>query len=502
MNRSRKTDCMILMCLLLFSCVGCGKRNVDNHSSDPVSESSVQSENGGISNPKEIDTEQIWQTEFDVESEKGNVGHVKIYADILVPDTDTLSVATVKEIAFDKEFKKNLAEKLYENGTVYESETLTKKEIAEKIEIENELIQEMQDEMTNLSNGESGLDAESAEDFLELYGNEIENSRKYINDLTDMLENAPEEHLPATDYSEDSYTGELDGVRYNLEFFNSREMAEPDAEPGLMGEIKQISGSRDFWFEPESLGAFVPEELQGMEGVLYDSEEPFSGKNQCSLLEEDAVKSGEQFLSRLGFSDLSLFSVRPVTFRNSNAPEQFVTDGWSLTFCRKINGAATDPNLNGYIVKTKRGDEEFIYTSEAGSYVTLEFNDRGILYFRYSNPMEQTAVTEEIEILPLETVENIMEDILKNDTDSVLNRPESYNAYTLSFNYMSLIYFRMRNREVPGEYSYVPVWELTNTPVDPTGSAGSDSDWLLINAISGERIDLVYELTGVEQSDK
>lgn len=56
------------------------------------------------------------------------------------------------------------------------------------------------------------------------------------------------------------------------------------------------------------------------------------------------------------------------------------------------------------------------------------------------------------------------------------------------FNAMELIYFRMKNVDEPGSYSYVPVWRLCNE------SEYSYDNPILVNAIDGTVIHLLDEL--------
>lgn len=61
-------------------------------------------------------------------------------------------------------------------------------------------------------------------------------------------------------------------------------------------------------------------------------------------------------------------------------------------------------------------------------------------------------------------------------------------------NEMQLIYFRIRDEENPGVYSYVPAWRLASVSrleIEPPVQINAA---VLINAIDGSEIDLFNEM--------
>ena len=61
-------------------------------------------------------------------------------------------------------------------------------------------------------------------------------------------------------------------------------------------------------------------------------------------------------------------------------------------------------------------------------------------------------------------------------------------------NGMDLIYFRIRDEENPGAYSYVPAWRLASVQRDETEHFVECSEAVLVNAIDGSEIDLFHEM--------
>ena len=100
------------------------------------------------------------------------------------------------------------------------------------------------------------------------------------------------------------------------------------------------------------------------------------------------------------------------------------------------------------------------------------------------NPIEVTAVTKDVKLLPLENIQNIIQDELKNHTDE-FQCNEKNGSY--SFNSLELIYFRVPDDAKEGYYSYVPVWRLC----DAYGEEDEHRTYanaIFINAIDGSAI--------------
>ncbi len=109
------------------------------------------------------------------------------------------------------------------------------------------------------------------------------------------------------------------------------------------------------------------------------------------------------------------------------------------------------------------------------------------------NPIETTDMSAAVGLLPFQTIQDIMRDQLLNHIRK-LRFYYYQNKKNVSFDEMALIYFRVRDKENQGTYSYVPAWRLGDR------QSGSDSNMinvenpLLINALDGSWINLYEEM--------
>lgn len=447
---------VFLTLIFLCSMSGCGKRKVDytdiDTKTDEADTGSEAAEETGT-DPGDI-TEETWQTEFDVNSENTILEHVKIDADIVVPETDSLSVVSVKPVYFDEAYKKDFLSKIYDNGAAY------------------------------------------------IYDFEIGEGTKDI----------------SSDYHEDVYVGEIDGKSY-ISIFESGEddgilieecgglkstillqngETYPSDDP-IADQIRKENSSRKLMIQAEDIADACPEEFESADecqitpGRYYSySEDTDQLDNRCSMSEGEAVSKTEDFLTKLDFSDMELQSVEPLIF--SNGPfggQTYVWDGYCLFFTRQANGVTIVDEFTDYYQKREIDGWDYEAYGNMNSALRVYINDNGILQLEYVNPMKEEERTEDVSILPLENVQNIMQEILENDPDSVFSTATTGNYI---FDQMELTYMRLRGEDE--SYSYVPVWQLS----DVSGKFSETNHvWLIVNAIDGTQIDLFYELTGLTE---
>ena len=95
-----------------------------------------------------------------------------------------------------------------------------------------------------------------------------------------------------------------------------------------------------------------------------------------------------------------------------------------------------------------------MYSMNSG--IALSIMDEGVIGMELCCPIEITSVTKDVELLSMENIQTIMRNELTEHIDQYPSL-ESVNYYTN----MELIYFRIRDEEKKGYYSYVPVWRLS-----------------------------------------
>lgn len=146
----------------------------------------------------------------------------------------------------------------------------------------------------------------------------------------------------------------------------------------------------------------------------------------------------------------------------------------------------TDRNFR----KLKKESEEPQYFLKAQ--IEVYVNDKGVIGMRAYNPVETVSISEGVDLLSLDAVKGIIKDQVTNHyKDFRFKVGVSDSGKYVHFGRLELIYFRIRNKENAGNYSYIPVWRL---------SGGYDSDYpkylenpVLINAIDGSVIDFYEE---------
>ena len=117
-------------------------------------------------------------------------------------------------------------------------------------------------------------------------------------------------------------------------------------------------------------------------------------------------------------------------------------------------------------------------------------NENGVIGMKAQNPIEITGILDKTELLPLEAIQGIVKEQLAGDVS--MFRFESKKAIT--FNEAALVYFRVRDKENAGYYSYVPTWRLAFVKYhDADGYATWINEQILINAIDGSVIDFYDE---------
>ena len=119
-------------------------------------------------------------------------------------------------------------------------------------------------------------------------------------------------------------------------------------------------------------------------------------------------------------------------------------------------------------------------------------NDKGVIGMRAYHPIETVSVSEGVDLLPLDDVKGIIKDQLVNHFADFRFKVEKLDGEKyIQFEHLELIYFRVRNRENEGYYSYIPAWRLFSDAL--ASSRNFFEDPLLINAIDGSAIDFYEE---------
>lgn len=274
------------------------------------------------------------------------------------------------------------------------------------------------------------------------------------------------------------YLGYRDSVPY---YVNFAEDGDPAVEIGV------------------GLSASDPESLYGRPNVLMDKQEAIcfsigeiDGDNLCSVDEEEAKEQAERFLHEAGFANQVFLNSESICWygwdldeENQQIDDVQVLDGYCFYYSIGVDGIAfrtygTGMDYSGGSDSSMLFDIEEI-EDDLCDWVEIWVNDSGITGVRIEYPVTVTRVTNQVKLMPLASIQEIMKGEVMEHADRY-----HFDEYT-NMTSMELIYFRVRDVDTEGSYSYVPTWRL---------SRFSYNNPVLVNAIDGSVIYLEDELGG------
>ncbi len=441
------------------------------------------------------------------ENAKGEEVGVTVYdAEVTVPDAEEMYVVEVKEPEFNAAYKKQLAEKIFGDAEVYYNDLahLPRKDIEERrkecqyfyqIAKANEKIYY---DTVKFRTRQYQFDPEKPEGWKDILEQEL---IRYDN----ALETAGDKLTAVSEYDADEYLGTYSGMTYELSFSENDKVRKRDDGPYVNaysedGFFMNCRG-KEISLQVKDIYQVCPEEVKEVEGLFYRDLKDFSlsfaeKKNQCRLSEEVCKKLAKKFVDELNLGDyvytncanLNWWRGAAANFNDSG----YVTDGYIFYFEAGIDSVSfvqfgTQENDWNYL-KLKKEQEEPQYCLKAR--IEVYVNDKGVIGMRAYHPIETVSVSEGVDLLPLDAVKGIIKDQLENHFADFRFKVDKFEGNKfIQFQRLELIYFRVRNKENGGYYSYIPVWRL---------SGGFDypryfENPLLINAIDGSAINFYDE---------
>ncbi len=445
---------------LFFS--GCAERNVDYNIDENTETESLQRGKAGV---KQFADAAAWTEEWKETTSKGNEVTLSIDAKVIAPTVDQMSVVEVKETIFDEEFKESMVRRFFGNEEVYYNDirNLTKKELTE-LRAEYETLYEMY-------SGE-GMEMER-----EIY-------QCKMKECDDALENAKDTHTPAENFAVGSYWGNRAGVPYNLNFL----------------EDQFHCSNKDIDFSPREVYQVCPQKFRKVENLTYEYWDLKSHgsltENSCELSEEEAKKEAQSFVEHLGLGDMCYEYSWPLVWGDGVKQSEWAADGYVFQFGFGMDGMSfaefgTEEEYWQFMMKRKEKEEPH-YSLNAR--MTVSVSEAGVIGARISNPVEVVHISEGVELLPFQDIQDIMKEQLNNHLGFFRFSFSRMNVNGLvEFNEMELIYFRVRNKNEPEYYSYIPAWRLADVVRDGRGKVDGIQNQVLINAIDGSVINFYEE---------
>ena len=143
--------------------------------------------------------------------------------------------------------------------------------------------------------------------------------------------------------------------------------------------------------------------------------------------------------------------------------------------------------------KMKKDSEEPQYYMKAQMEVYV--TDKGVIGMRAYNPIETVSISAGVDLLPLDAVKGFIKEQVTDHYEDFRFKVSvsGYNGEKyIQFDRMELIYFRVRDKEAAGYYSYIPAWRLSEELVGHPHPECFENQ-VLINAIDGALIQFYDE---------
>lgn len=455
----------ILVVLGAVLLTGCGNENEVDYSIDGLEEEAQAQGDGGKSGLSQFEGEESWKDTWSL-----GVGDMSIDAEVITPMVTHMSVLEVAEPDFSAEYKEVIANRIFEEVYYGDPLHLPKKDLEA------------------VSN--------SISEFMIIhyaYPPADNYDQKWYdwNEAVDNMETAGDSYVPVTEYTVDEYIGLLEGRMYNLFF------TEVSGNKDFIRRLKLIS------MTPKNIYEVCPEKFKDQEDIVYSEWQMGEwAQNHCGISEAEARKEAEVFAEKLGLDYPIASAAYPLVW--GELPEVFSLDGAEdESDSWEVNGYVFSFDLGvddisfvnfgmeesyfGFWGRTDR-EEEIQYSLQAR--LQIYVTDQGVIRAEINNPVEITGMQDDVELLPLDTIKGIMQ-------KEVTEHPElfRFNTYQFSssFNEMELIYFRVRDKEHPGKFNYVPTWRLAAVTRVENENLNSILNQVLINAIDGSVIDFFDE---------
>lgn len=462
--------------LILGFLTGCGEEKKVDYSIEGITEAEQPESEGGKSGLAQFEGAEDWKETLTVkidETERNGetidtVMDVRINVPITVPQVKQMSVVEVEVPEPDAEFKQTVAENIFEPGSIYYGDIahLPRREL---------------ERMGDYLDRTFTLDQESAMTSEEIVRKGAEYSAA-INDT----ENVRETYTPVEEYTVNDYLGSYEGRMYRLVFAEN-----PGDRWNYYRHVIQI------FLVANDIYEVCPEKFKDQENLECSPwMEGDWAENDCGISEEEALETAKKFVEQLGLDYPVVSYTRPLLWGTMPAyvTEQSEAEDWGIDgYVFYFDLGVDDLSFVDYGVETDYSDlgmaadkiTQYSMKSQLQVYVT----EQGVIQMTASNPVEITGISEGVELLPLETIKDIMREAM-NEYWEVLNVS---GFRSMTYDSMELIYFRVSNKEDPGQYSYVPAWRLGYVVKDTVSHQITIRKKVLINAIDGSFINFFDE---------
>ncbi len=458
----------VAICLAGVLLGGCAEKKVDYQLEKGQTD---QGKNTDTGNLEKLKTTEKWNDTWTVKDANGEKVDVSINADVTVPDAESMSVVEVIQTPMDATFKEQILKAFFQESDIYyyDISHRSKEELEQEITSQEEMIQLHEENLKTITN----------EDTREYVNNNLDEAEKILEQCQKALLTASDTRTKAESYEAcNEYLGFINEIPYYV-YFSTDEIPEVHIQMGYPYDT--ISASYD---APETLKdkshVNFYSDTDTSEAPITEQKTDTELENTCSISQKDAEAQAKQLLTKMGLGEKVCTSQSPILWDGYNDTDsadeesdlETVSYGYFFRFGTGINniafssfGLATDYLLAGNSVIAAGVPNEL--SDDIRVYVT----DKGVISIDILNPITVTKVTNQVEILPLSTIQELM----KNE---VSEHPEKYDFKEYRYmTDMELIYFPVRDKDDSSKLSYLPVWRLSSqhyiNPVLINGIDGS-----------------------------
>ncbi len=437
--------------LLLLSLLGCSKESA-SHEGDKSQVSSAETTQmqgevdlqeaevlEGIRAELGMGEERMWKEII----ENGDM-EASIKADLKLPDTTKMYSMTVSEYYLTKEDKQWLAQYFMDADSIKVDKewSVSKELLQQEIEWYDELIQSAQ--------SPDSIDAH----MLPLYESEKERLMAAVTNAPGM-EDIGED---VGDYSANAYIGSKDNIAYEMRFYVDEER------------------NQSAWtLNATTTAAFLDTDVSSEEITCNNSYMDI-GNNASAMTKEEAVEKAVKLCQELGLPAMEAVATYDLEWW---VGEQQEYNGYAVTLARTIGGCAAD---NYRYVSSEKWNGESARLPYGVESVEICLNDKGIIGVRCIGLLTAGELSSPVKLLSFDQIKEIL-------SREVCG--EDYADFTGEWCSLTLSYIKWENTEKENEYTYIPVWKLSQWggPADMNIMMEVAEVNIWINAIDGSRID-------------
>lgn len=425
--------------VLILVLTGCSKEevvyDVENSSENQLVEEEGHSVVTGSSLAERLGvTDTVWKETIHSEG-----GEVYVNATIDVPDASNMHTLEVSEHYYTPEEKKELVKYFLGEDNV--------KVNVNRVET-LEWAQKRMEYCDNMINNEYNSREKS---LVNMFVNEKEELM-----LRSNLPLKKDVSEAITDYSENHYICNKDGVEYTLSF-------DIDEEE-----------NRSSW----SMVALSEEEFPDKR--VYPFYQPDESENNlCQMTEEEACKKAETICDELGLANMKAVSVQDLLIRRnmlaSDLSEQSRHNGYYIVLARNVDGVPVD--YKSYYGENIYLDTDTTINGYPSEKVVIALNDNGLIEMTYEGCLTVDDMGSSVKLLEFEQIQ----EIFRTELEKLLEETETWRG-------LSLEYIRIENASNANQYRYIPVWRLSSdAPYDELDRIPAYYN-IFINAMDGSRI--------------